>query len=145
MDWYTLVICTLFTYNGSTPTCRLSLAQCSATRSSRYTIFNRAGYILRKCHIASCSAVGGNWQSHWLRYHRFHTHTRHGALKEQPAMKALVRNVVEFFVLALIHMHRSAKGASYNLVLQLALSAATSLKGTSTSSSLHTMLLKTHV
>ena len=55
-------------------------------------------------------------------------------------MEALVRNVVEFFILALINMHGSAKGTSYNLVHQLALSATTSLKGTSTSFSPHTTL-----
>ena len=87
----------------------------------------------------------GYLQSHRLLYHWFHTHTRHGSQKEQTAMKALVRNVVEFLILALINMHRSTKGASYNLVHQLLLSTATSLKGTSTSFSLHTTLRKTHV
>ena len=60
-------------------------------------------------------------------------------------MEALVRNMVEFFVLSLVDMHGSAKGASYNLVHQLALSTMMSLKGTTTSFSLHTMLGKTHM
>ena len=60
-------------------------------------------------------------------------------------MKALVRNVVEISVLALVNMHRSTKGTSYNLVHQLSLSTATSLKGTATSFSLHTTLRKMHV
>ena len=55
-------------------------------------------------------------------------------------MEALVRSMVEFFVLALVHMYRPTKGANHNLVHQLALSAMTSLKGTSTSFSLHTTL-----
>ena len=144
MDRYTLLIRALFTHR-STHTCRLTLARRRATRSIRQTIFNRAGYILRKCHLASRNTVGSNRQSHRLMYHRCHTHTRHGALKEQTAMRALVRDVVELFILALINMHGSTEGTSYDLVHQLALSAATSLKGTITSFSLHTTLWKTHV
>ena len=53
-------------------------------------------------------------------------------------MKALVRNVIESFVLALINMHVSTEGTSYDLVHQLLLGTATSLKGTATSFSLHT-------
>ena len=60
-------------------------------------------------------------------------------------MEALVQNMVEFLTLALVNMHGSAKGTSYNLVHQLVLSTTTSLKGTSTSFSLHTTLRKTHV
>ena len=44
-------------------------------------------------------------------------------------MLALVRDMVELFVLPLVHMRRSTKGAIHNLVHQLALSATTSLKG----------------
>ena len=104
--------------------------------------FQPAGHILRRCHIALHSAFGYQ-QSHRLRYHRLHTHTRHGILKEQTAMLAIVRNMVEFFVLALINMHRSTEGASHNLVHQLMLYVMLSLKGISTSISLHTMLTKT--
>ena len=60
-------------------------------------------------------------------------------------MEALVRNMVEFLVLALVHMYRPTKGASHNLVHQLVLSAMTSLKGTVTSFSLHMTLNKTHM
>ena len=144
VDRYILLICALFTFSRSTPTCRLLLARRNATRSNRQTFLNRAGHIQRRCHIASCSAVG-NRQSHRLLYHRFNAHTRHGAPKEQTAMKALVRNVTEFLVLALINMHGSTEGTSYNLVHQLSLSTATSLKGTATSFSLHTTLRKMHV
>ena len=111
----------------------------SATSSSRQTRLNRAGHILCRCHIAFYSAVG-NWQSHRLLYHRFHTHTRHGALKEQTAMLALVRDMVVLFVLSLVHMHRATAGASHYLVHQFVLIARMSLKGTTTSFSLHTTL-----
>ena len=140
----TTVIRALFTHSWSTTTCRLTLAQHSATRSSRLTTLNRAGHILRRCHIASCSTVG-NQQSHRLLYHQFHTHTRHGSLEKQTAMEALVRSMVKFLILALVNMDRPTKGASYDLVHRLLLSTATSLKGTSTSFSLHTTLRKTHV
>ena len=60
-------------------------------------------------------------------------------------MEALVRDVVKFLILALIHMHGTTEGTSYNLVHQLLLGTATSLKGTATSFSLHTTLRKTHV
>ena len=87
----------------------------------------------------------GNRQSHKLLYHQLHTHTRHGRLKEQTAMEALVRSMVKFPILALVNMDRPTKGASHDLVHQLLLSTATSLKGTSTSFSLHTTLRKMHV
>ena len=145
MDRYTLLLIrAFFTCSRNTPTCRLPLARRSATRSNRQTFFNRAGYIQRRCHIAPRSAIGDRWR-HRLLYHRFNAHTRHGAPEEQTAMKALVRDVVKFLVLALIHVHGSTKGASHNLVHQLPLNAATSLKGTATSFSLHTTLKKTHV
>ena len=105
---------------------------------------NRAGYIQRRCHIAPRSTVG-NRQSHRLLYHRFHTHARHGSLKEQTAMEALVRSMVKFLILALVNMDRPTKGASHDLVHQLLLGTATSLKGTTASFSLHTTLRKTHV
>ena len=145
MDRYTLLLIrAFFHFSQSTPTCRLPLARRSATRSNRQTFFNRAGYIQRRCHIASRSAVGYR-QSYRFWYHRFNAHTRHRALEEQTAMEALVRNVVKFLVLALIHMHGSTKGASHNLVHQLSLGTATSLKGTATSFSLHTTLNKTRM
>ena len=59
-------------------------------------------------------------------------------------MLALVRDMAEFLLLALINMHGSTEGTSYNLVHQLLLSTATSLKGIATSFSLHTMLRKMH-
>ena len=60
-------------------------------------------------------------------------------------MEALVRSMVEFSVLALVNMDRPTKGASHDLVHQLLLGTATSLKGTATSFSLHTTLRKTHM
>ena len=78
-------------------------------------------------------------------YHWFHTHTRHGSLEKQTAMEALVRSMVKFLVLALVNIDRPTKGANHDLVHQLSLSTATSLKGTSTSFSLHMTLRKMHV
>ena len=80
-----------------------------------------------------------------MKYHRFHTHTRYGALEKQTAMLALIRNVVKLPVLALINMHTATVLASHDLVHQLMLNATLSLKATSTNISLHTMLRKTYV
>ena len=60
-------------------------------------------------------------------------------------MEALVRSMVKFLILALVNMDRPTKGASHDLVHQLLLGTAMSLKGTTTSLSLHTTLRKTHV
>ena len=139
-----LVIRALFTHSRSTPTCRCMLTRCSATRSNQQTSLNQASYILRRCHITLRSAVG-YWQHHRLWYHRFNTHTRHVTLEKQTAMLALVRNVTEFPVLALVNMHRSTELASYNLVHQLVLNTILSLKGTCTNISLHKMLRKMHM
>ena len=97
------------------------LARRSATRSNRQTFLNRAGHIQRRCHIASRSTVGNRCRATGFCTIRFHTHTRHGSLKKQTAMEALVRSMVKFPVLALVNMHRPTKGASHDLVHQLCL------------------------
>ena len=116
-----------FIHSRSTPTCRCTLARHSATRSIRQTSLNWAGHILCKCHIAFRSMVGYR-QCHQLRYHRFHTHTRHGTLEKQTAMLALMGNVVEFLIFALVNMHSVTKLASHDLVHPLTLYAMLSLK-----------------
>ena len=59
-------------------------------------------------------------------------------------MLALMTNVVEFFILVLVNMHRSMELASHNLVHQKMLHTALSLKGTSTSISLHNAQKNAH-
>ena len=85
-----------------------------ATSSIQLRNFRRTGYTLYWYHIAQRSLLLYSR----LRHNRLNSSTRHGAAKEQTAMRALVLQMVEFGELALVNVNQFTERTRHNLMHQ---------------------------